>query len=311
MQAGMSGAGAHEGLQAAVNSLQLPRDMVDAVNREIATHPENFTDIAGATEVLDRIGENPGGHLLDAELIDTASAGTGLPQPAAVPGGTFSPATPIGLGATPPATGLPAGSLPTLPAAALTGPTRATNLPAGVLGAGGSPIPALTGAGNAPGAGGRPVGSSPHAAGQAGAGNKGGAPRSLPPAAGMPRLANAVYPGAPGSVSHGVPHGSGAGPGSGSGVSHPSAAGRTPGAGTGAGGGSALARGGQIVSTPPARGGGNRAEPTTKAKTVTSQVEREGNLRDLLGARDPVVPGVIGSWVFEPAESQGDPVQGN
>ena len=65
------------------------------------------------------------------------------------------------------------------------------------------------------------------------------------------------------------------------------------------------------MSTPPARGGGNRAEPATKAKTVTSQVEREGNLKDLLGARDPVVPGVIGSWVFGPAESQGDPVQGN
>ena len=40
-----------------------------------------------------------------------------------------------------------------------------------------------------------------------------------------------------------------------------------------------------------------------KAKAVISQIEREGNMRDLLGELPPVVPGVIGDWVREvPAE---------
>lgn len=40
-----------------------------------------------------------------------------------------------------------------------------------------------------------------------------------------------------------------------------------------------------------------------KARAVISQIEREGNMRDLLGELPPVVPGVIGDWVREvPAE---------
>ena len=67
-----------------------------------------------------------------------------------------------------------------------------------------------------------------------------------------------------------------------------------------------MARGGHIVNSPPARGAGGRTEQATKAKAVTSQVEREGNLKDLLGDKDPVVPGVIGSWVFDSAAQSPD-----
>ncbi|WP_159077378.1 hypothetical protein [Corynebacterium yudongzhengii] len=51
-------------------------------------------------------------------------------------------------------------------------------------------------------------------------------------------------------------------------------------------------------------GARNTNSPNNKGKirTITSQVEREGNMRDLLGERPPVVPGVIGAWVREPRD---------
>ena len=103
-----------------------------------------------------------------------------------------------------------------------------------------------------------------------------------------------VFPGAAGST---PPAGVAGQP------AHP-AAGQQAGAraaGTAGGAGTGMARGGHIVNSPPARGAGGRTEQATKAKAVTSQVEREGNLKDLLGDKDPVVPGVIGSWVFDSA----------
>ena len=45
----------------------------------------------------------------------------------------------------------------------------------------------------------------------------------------------------------------------------------------------------------PMAGGG--AHGNKKAKAVTSAVEAEGNVADLLGAPQRIVPGVIGDWV--------------
>ena len=45
----------------------------------------------------------------------------------------------------------------------------------------------------------------------------------------------------------------------------------------------------------PMAGGG--AHGNKKAKAVTSTVEAEGNVADLLGAPQRIVPGVIGDWV--------------
>ena len=284
MQAGMGAVSAREGLQAAVNSLQLPREFAETVNREIATHPENFTDIDGATEILDRIGENPGGQLLDPGMFDTTSAGTGMPQPTSITGG---------MGVASPASGLGVGSVPTSPTG-LPGLAGTGGVPAGALGAGGSPIPALAGLGAA----------AQNATGHNGAGGRastsgGAASRPVPVPAGMPRLANTVFPGAAGSTPPAGVAGQSA---------HPAAGQQTMARSAGAGGGSGagMARGGHIVNTPPARGAGGRTEQATKAKAVTSQVEREGNLKDLLGDKDPVVPGVIGSWVFDSAAQSPD-----
>ena len=276
METGMGAVSAHQGLQAAVNSLQLPREFVETVNREIATHPENFTDIDGATEILDRIGENPGGQLLDPEVFDTAAAGTGMPQPASITGG---------MGGASPVSGFGTGSAPTSPTG-LSGLSGTGAVPAGALGAGGAPIPGLAGLGAA----------AQNAGGGRASTSSGSGTISRPGAipAGMPRLANTVFPGAAGST---PPAGVAGQP------AHP-AAGQQAGAraaGTAGGAGTGMARGGHIVNSPPARGAGGRTEQATKAKAVTSQVEREGNLKDLLGDKDPVVPGVIGSWVFDSA----------
>ncbi|AWB81006.1 hypothetical protein C3B44_00450 [Corynebacterium yudongzhengii] len=56
-----------------------------------------------------------------------------------------------------------------------------------------------------------------------------------------------------------------------------------------------------VTGAPGAR---NTNSPNNRGKirTITSQVEREGNMRDLLGERPPVVPGVIGAWVREPRD---------
>ena len=49
-------------------------------------------------------------------------------------------------------------------------------------------------------------------------------------------------------------------------------------------------------------GGANRGRKGKKGRVqaVTSAVERDGNLKALLGEAPEVVPGVIGAWVREP-----------
>ena len=77
------------------------------------------------------------------------------------------------------------------------------------------------------------------------------------------------------------------------------AGGSVAGAGSAGGvGGSAasVARGGApMMGGMPIAGGGARGNK--KAKAVTSTVEAEGNVADLLGAPRRIVPGVIGDWV--------------
>lgn len=44
------------------------------------------------------------------------------------------------------------------------------------------------------------------------------------------------------------------------------------------------------------QGTGTNSKPS-RAKAVTTAIQREGNQKALLGERRPVVPGVIGAWV--------------
>lgn len=107
--------------------------------------------------------------------------------------------------------------------------------------------------------------------------------------------------------------GSGVRAGLGSGAGNGAGAGMRPGvggglvSGTGGGEGAAAARGGNVGrSTGGARAygpmmgmrGGKDSEKK-RVKSVTTQVERDPNKRDLLGEPPAVVPGVIGDWVRE------------
>lgn len=107
--------------------------------------------------------------------------------------------------------------------------------------------------------------------------------------------------------------GSGVRAGLGSGAGNGAGAGMRPGvggglvSGTGGGEGAAAARGGNAGrSTGGARAygpmmgmrGGKDSEKK-RVKSVTTQVERDPNKRDLLGEPPAVVPGVIGDWVRE------------
>ena len=94
----------------------------------------------------------------------------------------------------------------------------------------------------------------------------------------------------------------GVAPGVGSpGVGAPSAGATNVVAGNPGGAGANGSRGG-VVGGPAAGNGGRGRSSGRKGKVqaVTSAVEREGNLKALLGEGPEVVPGVIGSWVRQP-----------
>ena len=112
----------------------------------------------------------------------------------------------------------------------------------------------------------------------------------------------------------GTPPGAGAGAGAGAGTG---GVGPAPGNGSGVGGvaagspgtnprtgaaGGAGAGGGYGVgpAAGAGRGGRNGQQKRGRVQAVTSAVEREGNLKALLGEAPEVVPGVIGAWVREP-----------
>ena len=76
----------------------------------------------------------------------------------------------------------------------------------------------------------------------------------------------------------------------------------SPGASPRAGGAAGAGVGGYGVgpAAGAGRGGRNGQQKRGRVQAVTSAVEREGNLKALLGEAPEVVPGVIGAWVREP-----------
>ena len=60
------------------------------------------------------------------------------------------------------------------------------------------------------------------------------------------------------------------------------------------------AHGGGYGVGPVAGAGRGGQQKRGRVQAVTSAVEREGNLKALLGEAPEVVPGVIGAWVREP-----------
>ena len=105
----------------------------------------------------------------------------------------------------------------------------------------------------------------------------------------------------------GTPPGAGAGtggvgpaPGNGSGVGGVAAGSPGTNPRTGAAGGAGAGGYGVGPAAGAGRGGRNGQQKRGRVQAVTSAVEREGNLKALLGEAPEVVPGVIGAWVREP-----------
>lgn len=71
-------------------------------------------------------------------------------------------------------------------------------------------------------------------------------------------------------------------------------------AGGGQAGGRGAVAGGPGMYGAGRRGAGVGSGKRGKVQAVTSAVEREGNLKALLGEAPEVVPGVIGAWVRQP-----------
>lgn len=165
----------------------------------------------------------------------------------------------------------------------------------GIAGAGGA---AGSGAGGALGAGGSggfggpamgPLGGAGRGAAGGGAGGLGGARGGS---------------GVPGALSGGRLGGFGLGAGSGMGAGAVGQGTNTFVGGGAAGGGQAGGRG-AVAGGPGTYGAGRRGSGAGsgkrgKVQAVTSAVEREGNLKALLGEAPEVVPGVIGAWVRQP-----------
>lgn len=132
-----------------------------------------------------------------------------------------------------------------------------------------------------------------------------------------PSLTGLTGGGAGGGVGAGGGAGAGAGAGTVAGPMGGFGAGSGAGMGTGAvgQGGNAFVGGGQAGNGAGARGAvaggpgmygaghrgaGAKSGKRGKVQAVTSAVEREGNLKALLGEAPEVVPGVIGDWVRQP-----------
>lgn len=122
--------------------------------------------------------------------------------------------------------------------------------------------------------------------------------RALGSGAGAGRLGGALS----GAGASGMGAGTGAGAGAGSGAAMGQAGSNAYVAGGQQGNGQGGARG-MMAAGPGAYGAGQRGAHSGKrgkVQAVTSAVEREGNLKALLGEAPEVVPGVIGAWVREP-----------
>ena len=96
------------------------------------------------------------------------------------------------------------------------------------------------------------------------------------------------------------------GAGAGGGMSFRSSGGIGSGVGSGSSEGAAASRGGNSGRATggaraygPMMGMRGKDNEKKRVKSVTTQVERDPNKRDLLGEPPAVVPGVIGDWVRE------------
>lgn len=279
----------------AFESIPLPKVMQDAFA------DAGYGELARATtpaEVISQVGRpNP-------DMLQSIAAGA-TPTQAASAAAPSLPPLPAGAGASLPGSlsapvgGAMTGGGPGLAVAPMGNPGRAGGGPAGAAsGFGGVPF-AGAGAGTGAGAGG--------ARGTGGLGRMGAG------GFGVGGFGAGAGAGGLGAGSGSGAGGLGAGAGAGAGGLGPGV-GAGPGAGAGAGAGGAgsntfiggqgnqAARGG-AAGVPGAYGGGaNRGRKGKKGRVqaVTSAVEREGNLKALLGEAPEVVPGVIGAWVREP-----------
>lgn len=279
----------------AFESIPLPKVMQDAFA------DAGYGELARATtpaEVISQVGRpNP-------DMLQSIAAGA-TPTQAASAAAPSLPPLPAGAGASLPGSlsapvgGAMTGGGPGLAVAPMGNPGRA----------GGGPAAAASGFGGAPFAGaGAGTG-----AGTGGARGTGGLGRMGAGGFGTGGFGAGAGAGGLGAGSGSGAGGLGAGAGAGAGGLGPGV-GAGPGAGAGAGAGGAgsntfiggqgnqAARGG-AAGVPGAYGGGaNRGRKGKKGRVqaVTSAVEREGNLKALLGEAPEVVPGVIGAWVREP-----------
>lgn len=279
----------------AFESIPLPKVMQDAFA------DAGYGELARATtpaEVISQVGRpNP-------DMLQSIAAGA-TPTQAASAAAPSLPPLPAGAGASLPGSlsapvgGAMTGGGPGLAVAPMGNPGRAGGGPAAAAsGFGGVPF-AGAGAGTGAGTGGArgTGGLGRMGAGGFGTGGFGAGAGAGGLGAGSGSGAGALGAGA-GAGAGGLGPGVGAGPGAGAGAGAGGA-----GSNTFIGGqGNQAARGG-AAGVPGAYGGGaNRGRKGKKGRVqaVTSAVEREGNLKALLGEAPEVVPGVIGAWVREP-----------
>lgn len=215
------------------------------------------------------------------------SIGTGGGLPGAGAAGAGSPAA-VGAagGAGVPATGLPG--------SASRANSAATNLrgASGAHSGGAGRAGSLSGLGSHAGAG--ALGGVSGRGGLGGAGGSGGGMNAL--------NAGRTASGPLGGFGAGSGAGMGLTPGPGAGLHGGVQGGNTFVSGGQAGSGQSGARG-AAVGGPGMYGAGQRGDSKRKrgkVQAVTSAVEREGNLKALLGEAPEVVPGVIGAWVRQP-----------
>ena len=248
---------------------EFSREALPQVVNKALAH-SGWGDLTHATtpaEIVEQVGKpNP-------DMLDLIASGATPTQVASATAPSLPPVGALG--------GAPAGVIGGAPAsgAGATGAVGAlAGGAAGAVGGLGGVMP-LAGRGAAGLSGG--VGSGAGAGGSGALGARGGF--GTPPGAGA------------GSGGVGPAPGNGAGAGAGGvAAGSPGASPRTGGSTGGVGGygmGPAAGAG---------RGGRNGQQKRGRVQAVTSAVEREGNLKALLGEAPEVVPGVIGAWVREP-----------
>ena len=257
---------------------EFKKQALSPVVRDALDHA-GWGDVAHATtpaEIVEQVGKpNP-------DLLDLIASGATPTQVASATAPSLPPVGALG-GALTGGAGAAAG------AGALAGGATSAVGGLGAAGAvgglgGAMPLAGRGAAGLSGGVGSGAGGRAGAGAGGSGAlGARGGF--STPPGAGGGAGTGGVGP-APGN-----------GPGAGGvGAGSPGASPRTGGSTGGAGAGGY----GVGPAAGAGRGGRNGQQKRGRVQAVTSAVEREGNLKALLGEAPEVVPGVIGAWVREP-----------